>query len=1011
MFLAWSHIATSVYIAIYFEKCLKHNLITIDSDPTHIRPEQQDNLSPAYLADFRNKLSKSLTTQQCISGNRTISLRKGLKIIKLLQEIRDSYWIMSPLVGYCIEYSSPLPWSSHSASKLLNVLFYLSLQDDHVKPRSRAQSMIDDDIDSDVGKTRIDADPSSLPTLKPNGAELKRTVTINSASNSTASSLNSHKSRQNASLPFVSNSISNNLAKAANHVSNSNVSINYRHELLKSLDVIIENVWKSDINTHIISNVGNNISPNDVQPIVDYWSSFNLLQSELESNDKSREIQTDEMETNDASVISSPSRRKRSIQTSSRNITVNGSFSFVPLSIDDGISIGDLFTLNVNEFILVLIRCWEREYRMMLSFIEKSKIKIQRRPAMTGLNQSQAQIPFSAAEKQALVKLLYFYKQKHPRNQFVDIDWDEVESKYEHKAYPFKIPPSLFAKTRSQLSKLTDEQLKILKKQLVDDEIAALGEFNTKIEQMFDKTVLEELPILPMLEKRTFEDNMKHHNSHSKHIHHEHQKPQDDLVERLLDPAVLANDEAKHQEELKLQWQQHKSRTTVLNKKSGKEPSRAASQGNVAPMIPKTISELNECLPAKESHEQYEKLKDQYTVGGMPKSTLTKSVENETSRVRPLSGNPYNIRDITKPQSNTPSTGGVGIGLNVQVANIGEDAHHKNISAAEMVTMVEVVNQHHPALHTSKILPEYAVIDGPKKSSILMNTATQLLSVEKNVAALTFPTVRPQSGSLLRKNHHTTVVDYDNSIEDNPYKQQLEEYFKSKIDVSRQRILNRTLQNISDDQSSINNDGSRIAVITDNERSGSSSNNVLSSPSRLTWRSRVVPFLNLAFYISPTTGNLTLNLKNSFLAESAVYYMTLHCANCTVQALQLALQTYCKPWQLDFLKILDLSYNPQLGYKGSCFLTQCLLQMKSPSQLIHLNLNSMHIGDHGLALLLSSLIHCKGNRTLLRLDLKNNDITIAVKDSFNLLREFVHLRYNFVYLSSFMFVYSDFLSH
>jgi hypothetical protein len=111
--------------------------------------------------------------------------------------------------------------------------------------------------------------------------------------------------------------------------------------------------------------------------------------------------------------------------------------------------------------------------------------------------------------------------------------------------------------------------------------------------------------------------------------------------------------------------------------------------------------------------------------------------------------------------------------------------------------------------------------------------------------------------------------------------------------------------------------------------------------------------------------------------------------NCTLKALDIMVKTYCMKWQMEYMRILQLKGNPRVSTKGADLIGKALQQN---CKLIHINLNSMRIGDLGLRSILEGIMAGNGQSHLIRLDLKDNKICIAI-DAFRLLGNFLNLKF------------------
>lgn len=149
------------------------------------------------------------------------------------------------------------------------------------------------------------------------------------------------------------------------------------------------------------------------------------------------------------------------------------------------------------------------------------------------------------------------------------------------------------------------------------------------------------------------------------------------------------------------------------------------------------------------------------------------------------------------------------------------------------------------------------------------------------------------------------------------------------------------------------------------------------------------PYLDLSHSVTPQ-GKLVLELRDSLVAECVVTYLALRHTPLQLIGLKSVLQTYCRPWQLQSIKVLDLSDNPRAGglqaarVLGQTFSQSC--------HLIDLNLDHLGMGDTGLLNVLQGLINGGAQHTLVKLDLSRNNITMAT-NAVALLSHFVHIKY------------------
>ena len=112
---AWSHIAVAIQVAAHCDRCLKFG----------------------HLNDGQGNPSASELRQRMVKNTynpKVISLKKAIRIIALLSQVKHAHWTMAPLSPACIEFNCQYPWSPESISKLLSILFYVALYDPAFPP-------------------------------------------------------------------------------------------------------------------------------------------------------------------------------------------------------------------------------------------------------------------------------------------------------------------------------------------------------------------------------------------------------------------------------------------------------------------------------------------------------------------------------------------------------------------------------------------------------------------------------------------------------------------------------------------------------------------------------------------------------------------------------------------------------------------------------------------------------------------------------------------------------------
>ena len=103
---AWGPIATSILVLAHCERCWKMNeLRDGDDNPT--------------VSEVKAKLHK-------LSSNKTLSLKKAIRLIVILMKSDQAHWSMSPCLPAVREYNIRIPWHADSVSRLLHLMFQVS---------------------------------------------------------------------------------------------------------------------------------------------------------------------------------------------------------------------------------------------------------------------------------------------------------------------------------------------------------------------------------------------------------------------------------------------------------------------------------------------------------------------------------------------------------------------------------------------------------------------------------------------------------------------------------------------------------------------------------------------------------------------------------------------------------------------------------------------------------------------------------------------------------------------
>ncbi|RYH20853.1 hypothetical protein EON65_22295 [archaeon] len=442
------------------------------------------------VTELRNKLYKSFQMQY----QKTLSIRKCIKILKLFISSRHMYWNMSPLSSACIEYSTSLPWSKQSLSKLMNILLFVATFD-AVNQRKQESSnvvrfnmSVDVESNSNLERSGLNS-PSmshrpSISTVNVSIGDRKSSVSSPASSvrkQSIASPLQSHRPSlvstpsvlptappTTASIASLSKpstgkrgSISSS-SEQANFLSSFMTSFNQgagmspggstfapspsqpnkknmatKVDLLKCLDGVIDRVW----NTHTVYHVKLDERNDDEEDEDDY----HMLYCIEDVVQKISALDNMEPET-----------------------------CYVDLDFEACQKVGSNTLINLVDFAFLMTRCWEAEHFHIKLALSKGALTVQRRAAIVGFYDPN-QAVLTAAEKLCIVRLLHYYS---INNEFRGVDWDEVllagSSGYANgKAvkFPFTLPESLLNKSHNELNFLVDKVTKMLMQQRELDEL------------------------------------------------------------------------------------------------------------------------------------------------------------------------------------------------------------------------------------------------------------------------------------------------------------------------------------------------------------------------------------------------------------------------------------------------------------------------------------------------------------------------------------------------------------
>eukprot|EP01031_Cornospumella_fuschlensis_P036671 gene36671-44487_t len=470
---AWGNIVTSIFVMAYCDKSLKQGVI-------------HDSGGEPSVTELRNKLYKSYQMQY----QKTLSIKKCIKILKLFISSRHMYWNMSPLSSACIEYSTSLPWSKQSLSKLMNVLLFVASFDASQRKQEVANNVVRFNVSVDV-ESGANIARSGLNSPSMSHRPSISTVNVSVGDKSTpASSLNkpsspSHSHRPSVvsamTMPTTAPSTASNTGAVASKpgtgkrgsMSSSSEQANFLSSFLTSFN-----------QGGAMSPGGSTFSPSPMHPgkrniatkvdllkcldtVIDrVWNTHVAYHAKLEGRPD------EDDEEDDYHMLYSPDEVLQKISTFD-NI-VDSEACYVDLDFESCQKVGNNTLINLVDFAFLMMRCWEAEHFHIKLALSKGSLTVQRRAAIVGFYDPN-QAVLTAAEKLCIVRLLHYYS---INKEFRGVDWDEVlqagSSGYANgKAvkFPFTLPESLLSKSHNELNYLVDKVTKMLMQQRELDEL------------------------------------------------------------------------------------------------------------------------------------------------------------------------------------------------------------------------------------------------------------------------------------------------------------------------------------------------------------------------------------------------------------------------------------------------------------------------------------------------------------------------------------------------------------
>eukprot|EP01038_Epipyxis_sp_PR26KG_P006647 gene6647-9123_t len=999
---AWANISTTILVVAHCDRCLKSDqLIDQNGNPT--------------VTEFKNRLNRTLNFPKIIT------LKKAVRIISFLLSNKHPYFTISALSASCVEYNSELPWQSDSVSKLFNVLFFvvfyetLNGNNDDMKNDSFSPRAI---IDTKTNFNRINS-PHSMKS----GKDSSKTMTRNLTGATLSSSETGLRTPTSSDNNTKTNSIGNNNSSNLNNNNNTNeFKFDTRIGLMKSLNTIINDIWKSSSNQNLSNLIKNNIY-NDTQKIVDYISNADILKDK---------------------------------------------FSFVRLSLENAHELAENLTISLSEFIIVCVKCWECEYRTTLYKISKTSISSQRRNAIVGHYDS-SKASLNAIEKLSFIRILKWFEY----DTFRGIDWDHVQEQFSNKILPFHVPISLLQKSKNELiylAKTTWNELQDRKNiEEMEDLLVEFGPYSrndpslTKgsmenallahayVGEINNNTVVtkedfDKYNRANYLSKQTLggitdynnsadmlDDNISpnlrvlHHSNTDKYLLGSNN---DKIIRKTSSTSEVLTRRSTPAHQLTLVKSLHDDNNNqqieAFEKdfhdllKNNHQSIQARMHHSPTMNAGTSLSGIPAQFLSPEQNEEDIILHHNNGINHQHYDNIFDVIDNaDENRYEDNDGNSFKIKFVINTQQQTSSFYGQNSNSNTpkkeQQINSSTpsqklkrtfsttDDMASGIIRSSSKTIINNNNNNYNNNYYYNNINSNNDDDNKRKSSVSHAHKIHIIQSKKLA-----------NDDNMNNNEDFQAENGDNSPQDNYY-MKVQEYENAKIIASRERVLKRISANlvINNDNNDNNNNNNKtnnhnnyvtsaididsvligtsqinISNIMQTNNNNNNNNNKQKNNQNYQINNRLTQILDLKSSIDPSSGNFTIDLSTHLSVQKLNLIISLSNSNISLKTFEEFINNYLNNWQLESIIKLDLSYI-HLGLPGSILLSS-KLQLKS--NLIHINFNDFHLGDMGLKKVLSAMIQANGQDHLLRLDLINNDITIAT-NAFGLLQYFTNLRF------------------
>jgi len=976
---AWGFITTSIIAAGFCDRCIKTGQICdLSGNPN--------------VAEFRQKVSKMAGTgSDKIYSPKAISLRKAIKIIELLTQSKQPYWVMAPIIPQCVEFASKLPWDRTSLSKLLNILIYVCLYEDvktsngpaaHSRTGTPGGSRYSLLLPSVAGHTQASAMPGSAGgragsvsfNLSPDqsASTLAATAAAFSQANSSVSSPVGTPGHTGARRRGSSADFSENL-----HFGSS------KTIMMRNLDAQIAKLWRANPNK----------------------------------------------------VVTTQGRESKMFFLSS--LDKHKFPTYIPMDFEQALALAEPSqTIQLSELAYICVFCWDQEYATIKAMLTRGQTTFTRRPAIAGFYDTN-KAKMTGMERMCLVRLLHWYSTE---DEFLGIDWDDVELNAKERMFPFAIPPGLLEKSHNELNHLAGVLVQELKDQKNKDaaEDAAIAEsgaiaaahrklnkVRAEVEEL-KREEEEEVYTLEQIEKYNREQYLASHTL------------------GYVDNFLLHNQDAMEGVHPPMSRASTARTDETVGFSRGSSRPGSSSRGGASKMHHSaSMSDAFITDPTDEQSRLIENLDHARSSAGLPTTSdlavqaapfsafstkvhTADTMDRQFVQSRADQAGDRTVGGLARPltphggggllvvappntaaQSSASGTAGAKKKISLQALDTSnlsprlstqQKLAQENFVSRNLPTPLEMDVQKMRISDTTRLITGQGVtstaVKGRRQSQIDTGDGSDYyhglddVSLASNGLLSRSPSRMKSSFGLSEEPKAVDPdVQYQTVREASKQTRLLaaQSRVQERIDLKEklEREANKALSGSQSSKTLHFGSGTEGSKMTLTKKPTLTRINSQKRQVNL----RTLPVLNFNQYIGEY-GQVTIDLATHLSAESAVNLFSFRDRAVSIQTFQNIVDHYFKPWHFDYLVRIDIT-GINIGPNGARMLSEKFARAKV--QMVHLNLTGCQIGGQGLRLILKALVESNGTENLLRLDLQNNGISLA-SDSFSYIGHFTNLK-------------------